>query len=117
MTDIFTSRHFAASRPLFEFFKLSYNLKYFCFSIKYAGFLTYLLGMWILLRDAWALVGNRKLSTRLLTVYLTVQSAVVFLSTAAVYLGVFYLHLALLTKAGPHDSVMTSAFQASLEVR
>lgn len=27
----------------------------------------------------------------------------------------FYLHLNILTKAGPHDNVMTSAFQASLE--
>lgn len=32
-----------------------------------------------------------------------------------VYLGIFYVHLSILTKAGPHDSVMTSAFQASLE--
>ena len=34
----------------------------------------------------------------------------------AVYLAVFYVHLSVLTKAGPHDNVMTSAFQASLEV-
>lgn len=34
---------------------------------------------------------------------------------AAVYVGVFYAHLAMLPKAGPHDSVMTSAFQASLK--
>jgi dolichyl-phosphate-mannose-protein mannosyltransferase len=33
-----------------------------------------------------------------------------------VYIAVFYAHLSLLTKAGPHDNVMTSAFQASLEV-
>ncbi|CAG9098391.1 unnamed protein product [Plutella xylostella] len=32
----------------------------------------------------------------------------------SVYTGVFYCHLAMLPKAGPHDSVMTSAFQASL---
>lgn len=32
-----------------------------------------------------------------------------------IYLSVFYVHLSILTKAGPHDSVMTSAFQASLE--
>ena len=28
----------------------------------------------------------------------------------------FYIHLTILTKAGPHDNVMTSAFEASLEV-
>lgn len=33
----------------------------------------------------------------------------------AVYVGVFYAHLTMLPKAGPHDSVMTSAFQASLQ--
>lgn len=33
----------------------------------------------------------------------------------AVYLSVFYLHLKVLHRAGPHDSVMTSAFQASLD--
>lgn len=32
-----------------------------------------------------------------------------------VYVGVFYAHLMMLPKAGPHDSVMTSAFQASLQ--
>uniref|UniRef100_T1GJJ7 Protein O-mannosyltransferase 1 n=1 Tax=Megaselia scalaris TaxID=36166 RepID=T1GJJ7_MEGSC len=30
-------------------------------------------------------------------------------------LAIFYIHLNTLTKAGPHDHVMTSAFQASLE--
>ena len=33
------------------------------------------------------------------------------------YLFIFYVHLSLLTKAGPHDNIMTSAFQASLEVQ
>lgn len=28
----------------------------------------------------------------------------------------FYIHLSILIKAGPHDNIMTSAFQASLEV-
>jgi len=35
---------------------------------------------------------------------------------AVIYLTIFYIHLAVLSRAGPHDSVMTSAFQASLEV-
>lgn len=33
----------------------------------------------------------------------------------SIYIGVFYAHLTMLPKAGPHDSVMTSAFQASLQ--
>ena len=35
---------------------------------------------------------------------------------AVIYVYIFYIHLTILTKAGPHDNVMTSAFQASLEV-
>lgn len=33
------------------------------------------------------------------------------------YLSFFYVHLALLYRSGPHDQIMTSAFQASLEVK
>ena len=33
-----------------------------------------------------------------------------------IYLSVFYVHLSILTKAGPHDDVMSSVFQSSLEV-
>lgn len=32
-----------------------------------------------------------------------------------VYCLVFYIHLSILIRAGPHDNIMTSAFQASLE--
>lgn len=34
----------------------------------------------------------------------------------AMYLSFFYVHLTLLYRSGPHDQIMTSAFQASLEV-
>ena len=33
-----------------------------------------------------------------------------------IYIATFYAHLTLLTKAGHNDDIMTSAFQASLEV-
>lgn len=36
---------------------------------------------------------------------------------AATYLLFFYVHLTLLCRSGPHDQIMSSAFQASLEVR
>lgn len=35
----------------------------------------------------------------------------------AMYLSCFYLHLTLLYRSGPHDQIMSSAFQASLEVK
>lgn len=85
--------------------------------MKYIGVLSYMLGVWMIARDGWRLLADRKLTSRFLTLYLTAQALLVAVVTAVVYLSVFYLHLSLLTKAGPHDSVMTSAFQASLEVR
>lgn len=36
---------------------------------------------------------------------------------AVMYLLFFYVHLLLLYRSGPHDQIMSSAFQASLEVR
>lgn len=36
---------------------------------------------------------------------------------AVTYLLFFYVHLTLLCRSGPHDQIMSSAFQASLEVR
>ena len=44
-----------------------------------------------------------------------VQALTVAVIPLAIYIGLFYLHLSLLTKAGAHDNLMTSAFQASLE--
>ena len=41
--------------------------------------------------------------------------AILILIPLIVYISVFYAHLSMLPKAGPHDSVMTSAFQASLK--
>ncbi len=32
------------------------------------------------------------------------------------YVFIFYVHLTILSRASPHAAVMTSAFQASLEV-
>ena len=40
-----------------------------------------------------------------------VQGFAVAVIPLTIYIGVFYLHLSLLTKAGAHDNLMTSAFQ------
>lgn len=83
--------------------------------IKYVGIFSCLLGLSILVRSYWQLLCNRKISARFLMIYLLIKSCVVAISCMAVYLAIFYVHISILTKAGPHDSVMTSAFQASLE--
>ncbi len=48
--------------------------------------------------------------------YVVARAVFLVLLPVGIYLSTFYVHLALLTKAGPNDDIMTSAFQASLEV-
>src|SRR5207237_139302 len=50
-----------------------------------------------------------------LVVHFLARFSSLLLIPLAVYILTFYIHLSVLNKAGPHDSVMTSAFQASLE--
>ncbi len=49
--------------------------------------------------------------------YTVAKGVVLFLLPATLYIGTFYIHLTLLYKAGSNADVMTSAFQASLEVK
>ena len=48
--------------------------------------------------------------------HLIVRVFALVLIPLLVYISVFYLHLRILTNTGPHDDLMTSAFQASLQV-
>ncbi|KFM80665.1 Protein O-mannosyltransferase 1, partial [Stegodyphus mimosarum] len=48
-------------------------------------------------------------------IHLFVRFLAVIVLPLCVYLLIFYIHLSILTKAGPHDNIMTSGFQASLE--
>lgn len=43
------------------------------------------------------------------------KSCIFILLPIVFYCFIFYIHLSVLIKAGPHDNIMTSAFQASLE--
>ncbi|KAJ8920575.1 hypothetical protein NQ315_004714 [Exocentrus adspersus] len=74
-----------------------------------------LFGAAILLKDFWKLLGSTKLSDTSLLVRFFTQFFITIGIAVAVYIGIFYVHLNLLYKAGPHDSIMTSAFQASLD--
>ncbi|KAM7357423.1 protein O-mannosyltransferase rt [Cochliomyia hominivorax] len=83
--------------------------------VKYVGFLTFCLAGYLILRYFWNLIYDATKST----FYIILQSGVQFfmftIIPICIYLGIFYIHLNTLYRAGPHDSVMTSAFQASLE--
>lgn len=87
------------------------------FSVKYVGLLSWLLSLWIIWRDFWVNhLGDKRLSDFTVFLCATLRFVITFSISVAVYFSIFFLHLVILNKAGPHDSVMTSAFQASLEV-
>lgn len=83
--------------------------------IKYSGIYAMFLGIGIIAKVFWDLLSNSKYSDRMLQLMFVAQVVVSSVTFISVYLAVFYVHLLVLNKAGPHDSVMTSAFQASLE--
>ncbi|XP_032664728.1 protein O-mannosyltransferase 1 [Odontomachus brunneus] len=83
--------------------------------VKYVGFYSMVLAIFLIARDYWSLLPRKTLSNAILCVHLLIRLAVLIVVICTVYLSIFYVHLAILSKAGPHDSVMTSAFQASLE--
>lgn len=86
------------------------------FCVKYVGVYSYLLGLALVAHDFWERVlGNLKLTKVQVFCQFLARSLAFFVVPLAVYIGVFYIHLSTLTNAGPHDSAMSSAFQASLE--
>lgn len=84
-------------------------------SVKYVGFYSCCLGATILLKDFWELLAFSKLSDASLLIRFLVQTVCALTVATGIYLCIFYVHFSVLYKAGPHDSIMTSAFQASLE--
>lgn len=83
--------------------------------VKYIGIFSMFLAVYIMARDFWNMLGNTAISDAKLWVHFVARAAVMTVVPLSIYLGVFYVHLSLLTRAGPHDNIMTSAFQASLE--
>ncbi|XP_060653028.1 protein O-mannosyltransferase 1 [Drosophila nasuta] len=83
--------------------------------VKYVGFLALALAGYLLCRHLWNLLYDATLSTRQLWMHFLGRLLLFVGIPLAVYLGIFYIHLRTLHKAGPHDSIMTSAFQASLD--
>ncbi|CAG9784262.1 unnamed protein product [Diatraea saccharalis] len=85
-----------------------------CFSVKFSGLYTYYLAIFLVGRQIWQQMSFPKSG-----LYLFLTSVwkllILIILPFTIYVGVFYAHLIMLPKAGPHDSVMTSAFQASLQ--
>ncbi|KAI5613243.1 protein O-mannosyl-transferase 1, partial [Silurus asotus] len=103
----------------------------FAIGVKYMGLFTYLLLLGLVAVHTWHVIGDKTLSNKkvqILQLMLDLFSpqGKVFLQVVArflslvvlpifLYLGFFYIHLSLLHRSGPHDQLMSSAFQASLE--
>lgn len=84
-------------------------------SVKYVGFYSLILAAILILRHLWKLLLIRDISDWHVLVRALVKITLFTFVTTSLYLASFYIHLSILQKAGPHDSVMTSAFQASLD--
>lgn len=65
----------------------------------------------ILLRDFWKRLPDKSLTNFQLVKDFMVQAIILSVIPTVIYMGAFYIHLKILTKAGVHDSLMTSAFQ------
>uniref|UniRef100_A0A8W4F9B7 Dolichyl-phosphate-mannose--protein mannosyltransferase n=1 Tax=Sus scrofa TaxID=9823 RepID=A0A8W4F9B7_PIG len=83
--------------------------------IKYMGAFTYLLVLGVAAVHAWLLIGDRTLSNVRVLCHLLARAVALLAVPVLVYLLFFYVHLVLLCRSGPHDQIMSSAFQASLE--
>ncbi|KAK7813642.1 hypothetical protein U0070_000692 [Myodes glareolus] len=107
---------------LLIFFNLLAVLSYLKFfnaqthSIKYMGIFTYLLVLSIAAVHAWNLIGDQTLSNICVFAHLLARVVALLVIPVFLYLLFFYVHLMLLYRSGPHDQIMSSAFQASLEV-
>lgn len=84
--------------------------------VKFVGFYTALLAAVHVIRHICVrLLPDRRLSAGQLLLHVGMRALIFVCIPAAVYVAVFYAHLSILHRAGPHDSIMTSAFQASLD--
>lgn len=80
---------------------------------KYSGFYSYCLLFSLVYYYWWKSLDNLNFKT-IIQRFISYSICIIILPIV-IYLSIYYAHLVWLTKAGPHDSIMTSAFQASLE--
>ncbi|XP_053523727.1 protein O-mannosyl-transferase 1 isoform X4 [Artibeus jamaicensis] len=83
--------------------------------IKYMGVFTYLLVLGVAAVHTWHLIGDQDLSNVRVLCHVLARAVALLLVPVVTYVLFFYVHLTLLCRSGPHDQIMSSAFQASLE--
>ncbi|XP_056138982.1 protein O-mannosyl-transferase 1 isoform X2 [Lampris incognitus] len=83
--------------------------------VKYMGLFSYLLLLGVASLHTWQLIGDRTVSHVSVCVQCVCRCVCLLLVPVLLYVFWFYIHLTLLNRSGPHDQLMSSAFQASLE--
>lgn len=84
-------------------------------NVKYVGIYAMYHAALLVCRRLWELLKDKTLSDLNLLLRTVITAGLFVTVISVVYIASFYFHLKILHKAGPHDSVMTSAFQASLD--
>uniref|UniRef100_A0A3P8VEC5 dolichyl-phosphate-mannose--protein mannosyltransferase n=1 Tax=Cynoglossus semilaevis TaxID=244447 RepID=A0A3P8VEC5_CYNSE len=79
--------------------------------VKYMGLFSYLLLLGVASLHTWNLIGDRTLSV---CVQCVCRFFCLLVLPVLLYVFWFYVHLSILSHSGPHDQLMSSAFQASL---
>uniref|UniRef100_H3C9V1 Protein O-mannosyl-transferase 1 n=1 Tax=Tetraodon nigroviridis TaxID=99883 RepID=H3C9V1_TETNG len=83
--------------------------------VKYAGVFSYLLLLAVASVHTWTLIGERALSHFSVCVQCVCRLVCLLVLPVLFYVFWFYVHLSLLNRSGPHDQLMSPAFQASLQ--
>lgn len=103
------------SKSWFAWLSLSSFFMSAAFCVKYIGIYSCFLCLYLLAQDYWRQLPRKDLADRQLVADFAARVSVLVAVPSLLYLGLFSLHFSILTKAGTHDSLMTSQFQASLE--
>uniref|UniRef100_A0A673BMQ0 Protein O-mannosyl-transferase 1 n=1 Tax=Sphaeramia orbicularis TaxID=375764 RepID=A0A673BMQ0_9TELE len=82
--------------------------------VKYMGVFSYLLLLGVASVHTWNLIGDQTVS-HVMCVCSVCRTVCLLVVPVLLYIFWFYIHLSILYRSGPHDQLMSSAFQASLE--
>ncbi|XP_063430607.1 protein O-mannosyl-transferase 1-like [Mytilus trossulus] len=108
-------KHREFSVPWF-FWLFSTGISFTCtLSVKYVGVFTAIVILLLCAKDFWFMLADNYRSDFNLIKHLIARLTFLIGVPVTFYIFMFYIHLSILIKAGPHDNIMTSAFQASLE--
>uniref|UniRef100_A0A669EEY5 Protein O-mannosyl-transferase 1 n=1 Tax=Oreochromis niloticus TaxID=8128 RepID=A0A669EEY5_ORENI len=83
--------------------------------VKYMGLFSYLLLLVVASLHTWKLIGDKTISHRNVCVQCVHRVLCLVVVPVLLYVFWFYVHLSFLNRSGPHDQLMSSAFQASLQ--